>query len=147
MLKITHKELIDMFTGDAESILDELVETGRWHILHRLIFERDDKFYECHYREPVNGEWDSEDLECKEVTGYFSLVKTYAALVQDLVEIESLAVGDCFVASGKTYQVVTTDQWTHLESGGSAMINVYCFDDSMVCSFRRVLLVTKLEKT
>ncbi len=65
-MKITMSELHELRDSNSE-VLDELIEVGRWHVLHRLVFKKDDKMWECYYRKPTNDEWDKEDLNCEEV--------------------------------------------------------------------------------
>ena len=59
-MKIIHDELMDLWNSN-EQVLDELIEVGRWHVLHRLVFKKDEKLWECHFREPTNEEWDEEE--------------------------------------------------------------------------------------
>ncbi len=65
-MKITHNEMQEIWNSDSQ-LLDELVEVTRWAILHRLVFKKDSRIWECAFREPTNEEWDDEDLDCVEV--------------------------------------------------------------------------------
>jgi len=55
------------------SILDEIIDTSRWSIHHRIIFEHEGKFYETYYSEGATemqdeSPWEYEDeVECYEV--------------------------------------------------------------------------------
>ncbi|MGM9987353.1 MAG: hypothetical protein ACI35O_09015 [Bacillaceae bacterium] len=55
------------------AILDEITETSRWSIHHRIIFSYQGRFYETHYSEGATemqdeSPWEYEDqVECQEV--------------------------------------------------------------------------------
>lgn len=55
------------------TIVDEIVDTGRWSIYHRIVFSDNGKFYETSYSEGATEcqderPWEYEDeIECTEV--------------------------------------------------------------------------------
>ena len=80
-IKISGDEMDEYIYGN--SVLDELVETTRWAILHRVIFQRNGKLYETHYREPAT-ECQEEPMEdyydCTEVEAYEKKSVDYRAV-------------------------------------------------------------------
>jgi len=87
-MKITHDEMHEIWNGD-DQVLDELIETTRWAVLHRLVFKKDGKFWECSFREPAteDQEWDDDDLDCTEVFDHEVTVIKYLTRAE-LIELE-----------------------------------------------------------
>ena len=56
-----------------EALLDEITDTSRWSVHHRIVFKHDDKFYETYYSEGATemqdeSPWEyEEEVECHEV--------------------------------------------------------------------------------
>ena len=57
----------------SSAVLDEITDTSRWSIHHRIIFKHEGKFYETYYSEGATemqdeSPWEYEDeVECDEV--------------------------------------------------------------------------------
>ncbi|MCL1696387.1 hypothetical protein [Lysinibacillus sp. BPa_S21] len=57
----------------SSAVLDEITDTSRWSVHHRIIFKHDGKFYEAYYSEGATEmqderPWEYEDeVECDEV--------------------------------------------------------------------------------
>lgn len=75
MTKINlHKDyLINELDLPHSAILDEITDTSRWSVHHRIVFEYEGKFYEAYYSEGATemqdeSAWEYEDeVECDEV--------------------------------------------------------------------------------
>ena len=69
-----HKDyLINELNLPDSAILDEITDTSRWSVHHRIVFKHDDKFYETYYSEGATemqdeSAWEYDDeVECDEV--------------------------------------------------------------------------------
>ncbi len=67
----------DYLNGELDlpygAIVDEIVDTSRWSIHHRIVFDNNGKFYQAYYSEGATecqdeSPWEYEDeIECTEV--------------------------------------------------------------------------------
>lgn len=69
-----HKDyLLNELQLPYKAILDEIEDTSRWSVHHRIVFEYDGKFYETYYSEGATEMQDErpweydEEVECDEV--------------------------------------------------------------------------------
>ncbi len=132
-MKITMSELHELRDSNSE-VLDELIEVGRWHVLHRLVFKKDGKLWECYYREPTNDEWDKEDLDCEEVIETRETKTVYKKFKgPEWKELGDLSPGSWFRYDECLYQVFKTDR--------AAEIEVYSINRSFLRYFSRKLHV------
>lgn len=73
MKKFDKKYLMDELDLPYSAIKDDIVDTSRWSIHHKIVFEDNGKFYETYYSEGATecqdeSPWEYEDeIECYEV--------------------------------------------------------------------------------
>jgi hypothetical protein len=78
----------DLRAADVLSnvILDEITDTSRWSIHHRIVFEWDGKYYMAHYSEGATemqdeSPWEYEtDVDCLEVESGYELRRTWLSV-------------------------------------------------------------------
>lgn len=72
-INLDKKHLTDELDLPYSALLDEITDTSRWSIHHRIIFDYQGKFYQAHYSEGATemqdeSPWEHEDeVECVEV--------------------------------------------------------------------------------
>ena len=74
-------------SDDFEKIEDDVIDSSRWSIQHRMIFKFKDKYYRSYYsvgatemqcEEPY--EYDGAEIECEEVHKVEKLVKVWESV-------------------------------------------------------------------
>jgi len=76
-------DVIDNESNNAELISDEIIDTTRWSIIHRIIFKKDNKYYSTTYSEGATeyqdeAPWEYDDMvECREVEPYEKVIIEY----------------------------------------------------------------------
>lgn len=70
-------DIIDTETGKLESMSNRIVEHGRWHVLHQMVFKQmeagcEDRYFQVMYRDPATENQDCDrfngvEVECTEV--------------------------------------------------------------------------------
>ncbi|MEK4025329.1 hypothetical protein [Sporosarcina sp. FSL W7-1283] len=72
-INLKKEYMIDELNLPENAILDEITDTSRWSVHHRIIFAYQGKFWETYYSEGATenqceAPWEHEDLvECSEV--------------------------------------------------------------------------------
>ncbi|PAD70599.1 hypothetical protein CHH83_02010 [Bacillus sp. 7586-K] len=72
-IKLDKKYMMNELALPYSALLDEITDTSRWSIHHRIIFPYQGKFYEAHYSEGATemqdeSPWEYDDeVECDEV--------------------------------------------------------------------------------
>lgn len=78
------KEFLTEAIYEGPTISDEIVDTSRWSVIHRRVFEHEGKFYETTYsvgatecQDEGPYEYEDDEIECKEVFRKEKMVIVY----------------------------------------------------------------------
>ncbi len=81
-MKFSADELEEFLYGGPDTLEDEIVDTRRWYVTHRMVFRKDGKFYATFYNVGATEQqeidrWEDDPVECEEVFPVEKVVIVY----------------------------------------------------------------------